>query len=255
MSRYPALSQGTLQRLQDCPRLFQVEALELSSRWFQHDLRQRLDWGRRFHRLMQQQALGIAIEQMQTGDRSLDQCLADFAEAQPQLFVPPPAGWHRQTECRWQWPFQDFVLVAIFDRLELSDRAAQIHDWKTHNRPQTLETLAASWQTQLYCWLVTERSGLPPESVAMHYWFVLSQPQKPVTIHWNRQQHQQTQQRLERSLQELKGWLQDYPQTPLPQRPDRNERCQTCEERDRCWPPTPSAAAIASWDEIPVVEL
>ena len=255
MSGYPALSQSTLQRLQACPRLFQVESLELSVQLFGHQQRQRMEWGRRFHQLMQQQDLGIPIAQLQTGDRELDTCFSNFQKSQPQLFEPPPAGWQRQTESRWQWSFEDFVLLAIFDRLELSDRAAQIHDWKTHTQPQTQAKLEGDWQTQLYCWLVTERSGLPPEAISMTYWFVRSQPVQPLTLTWNADKHQQTTQRLQQTLAELRDWLDHYPQMPLPQRPDNPARCQTCGQRDRCWPPTPTEAAIASWDEIPLLEL
>jgi hypothetical protein len=204
------LSQGQLNVLSTCPRKFQH--IYLQQLGLQPDPQQwhRLELGSRFHQLMQQRELGLSVTALAQGDQQLDSWLQAF-ENNP----PPMIEGDRLSEHRRILPFQDFLLVAVYDLLIEGADQAQILDWKTYARPPQTAALAQNWQTRLYPFILSQTSDYAPEQIRMTYWFAEDSKQgqgHSLSFSYSHSQQQQTAQQLTQILTQLGQALSDYAQ-------------------------------------------
>ncbi|WAL61161.1 PD-(D/E)XK nuclease family protein [Thermocoleostomius sinensis] len=232
------LSQGHLNLLQTCPRKFQHVYLEQLSVPTSFEQQARLNWGDRFHRLMQQRELGLPIHELSGIEPPLSRSMSALFQAAPELFEPNEAQ-VRQSEHRRTLPLQNYLLTVIYDLLILQPQQAQILDWKTYARPPHSRWLAQHWQTRLYLFVLAETSDYTPEQLSMIYWFVEADPNRTnqptsLTFTYSSILHQQTKQDLMRLLQQLTAWKQQYPEQDFPQIPASNHLCETCNFAVRC---------------------
>lgn len=236
------LSQGALNLLEVCPRKFQYVYLEQLSIPPSYEQQERLNWGTRFHRLMQQHELGLIDDRVQFGtaeENQLQACMRALVEAAPDLFQENHAAL-RQSEHRRALQIDRYLLTVVYDLLILEPHQAQILDWKTHGRPPQSRWLAQNWQTRLYLFVLAETSSYRPEQLSMTYWFVQAQPNQAIapqsfTFPYSSHLHQQTRHDLMGYLKPLERWLSDYDQGyVLPMVDATYGHCQTCSFAVRC---------------------
>lgn len=236
------LSQTHLSLLETCPRKFQYSLLEHLSAPRPGQQQASIDWGNRFHLLMQQAQLGLPIERLLTGDAPLALAIQALRSSQPSLFDPPA---HQRYESEHLRSFslagQSFSMV--YDLLISDDQRAQILDWKTYPKPRDRRLLEQSWQTRLYCYGLVETSRYHPEQVSMTYWFVQGREQQQhsdaspeqVTLLYSQRQHERNHQALLQLVAQLEVWLADYAQAkPLPQISMATGECDRCPYLERC---------------------
>ncbi|MBI4785047.1 MAG: PD-(D/E)XK nuclease family protein [Oscillatoriophycideae cyanobacterium NC_groundwater_1537_Pr4_S-0.65um_50_18] len=257
------LSQGLLNLLSLCPRKFQHTYLDQLNVPIAPEQQERINWGDRFHLLMQQRELGLrpnATEPEQfSEDWQVTQSVHAFTQAVPELFAPEQPAFDtsasgtaaqisRQSEHARSLQFQGYLFTVIYDLLILDPQQAQILDWKTYPRPQNPKWLEQNWQTRLYPFVLAETSPYAPDQISMTYWFV--QPPahaapldsarptpKPECFKfaYSEAQHQQTHQDLTRLLHQFRENLQQY-QThhqPFPQTLSL-KTCESCAFAFRC---------------------
>lgn len=198
-------SQSSLQDFVDCDRRFQLRYLERRA-WPAIESEPALEnerfmqQGARFHRLVQQNLLGVVPERLSAGltEPELErwwQNYIDFAadltvftgadrsgvQAYPELALNAPLGRHR--------------LIAQFDLvLVFPPERAVIIDWKTsRNRPRR-DWLASRLQTRVYPFLLTLAGGtlnagqpFQPEQIELIYWFA-DFPNRPEKFVYNQGQ-------------------------------------------------------------------
>lgn len=218
------LSQGQLALLDICPRKFQHIYLEQLGFPMAPEQQERLSWGDRFHRLMQQRELGLAVENLLPVDAMIQQRVEAFVQAVPEIFQASSST-VRQSEHHRTVHMQGYLLTAIYDLLVLGEQQAEILDWKTYRRPQDAQQLAQHWQTRLYPFVLAETSHYAPEQISMTYWFVptgqnlvaqaeSSQPEFPqpesLKFIYSTALHQQIRQALFERLTDLTTWLERY---------------------------------------------
>lgn len=207
------LSQGQLNQLTICPPLFQRNYLKQLNLPTTPEQLERLDWGSRFHLLMQQRELGLSIDAFADADSEMGRSLYSLQSAAPDLFQSDNDTWreaeHQRTIC-----FHDYLFTVIYDLLIITEEKAQIIDWKTYPLPENSQKLVNNWQTRLYLYVLAETSDYQPEDISLTYWFVkLPQKAQFVTFNYSQCQHQQTQQDLAQLLSNLDQWLAtgDFP--------------------------------------------
>ena len=230
------LSQGQLNLLERCPRQFQHTYLEQLSSPASPEQQERQIGGSRFHLLMQQRELGLPIQALVQSDAQLQRWMTAFASAAPEILMPNPNSQFRESEHCRTLQVQDYLLTVIYDLLIADERSAQILDWKTYPKPQNRRWLEQNWQTLLYLYVLAETSEYLPEQISMTYWFVQSEAQpQNLKFTYNNAQHQKTEQKLNRLLDQLTEWLQSYEQgQPFPQVAAASGRCDSCQFAVRC---------------------
>lgn len=112
------LSQGQLNLLERCPRLFQHTYLDQLGAPASPEQQERLTWGSRFHLLMQQRELGLPIEPLVQQDTQMQSWMTAFASAAPEILT---SDLHSQTfreseHCR-TLQVQDYLLTVVYDLL------------------------------------------------------------------------------------------------------------------------------------------
>jgi hypothetical protein len=221
------LAQGQLDLLTSCPRKFQHIVLDQIGTPISSEYQARIEWGNRFHLMMQQRELGLLGE----ASDPLAECVRTLVDAAPELFTPAR---FRQSEHRRTLEFCGWTIATVYDLLILNPTQAQIIDWKTYPQPQDIRRLAQNWQTRLYPFVLAETTDYEPEQISMTYWFV--QPHTPPqswTFPYTSAQHHQTQKDLSEILTQLTTWMQDYEAgTSLPQVDERY--CALCPFAVRC---------------------
>lgn len=238
------LSQGHLNLLATCPRKFQHTYLDQLASPMSPEQQERLDWGSRFHLLMQQRELGLPIEAILAADPQFAGCLTAFINSAPEVINPNPKKHiFRQAEHERILNFQNYILTVRYDLLIAEKKKAQIHDWKTYPRPQNRQHLEHNWQTRLYLYVLAETSPYLPQQISITYWFVqasLETPAQPnlqnIKFIYDRSTHEKTQLALEQLLQNLTIWLENYQETgePFPQIPETSRDCEHCHFSMRC---------------------
>ncbi|MEA5619615.1 PD-(D/E)XK nuclease family protein [Cronbergia sp. UHCC 0137] len=230
------LSQGHLNLLTVCPRKFQHTYLEQLTTPADPDHEERQTLGSRFHLLMQQQEMGLPIDNFLLADDKLQSRMSGFAEAAPEILAPGKDDQSfRESEHYRTLQIQDYLLTVIYDLLIADQQQAQIFDWKT-SRPARAKKLAENWQTRLYLYVLAETTTYLPENISMTYWFFQPKgnPQN-VKFNYNSQQHEQTRQEINQILVNLTYWLQQYQQNqPFPQVPESKQVCKFCQFVMRC---------------------
>ncbi len=254
------LSQQSLALLETCPRRFQHGVLEGLVSPPPLEQQRSLDWGDRFHRLMEQYSLQLPVAPLLAEDDRLQQ---SFQALQDQLQTAQP-DWARAIEqsqqvegrlarrggagdgdIQWESEHQrngtilSYPITVIYDLLLVSPTQAQILDWKTYPQPEDVRVLAQHWQTRLYCYLLVETSDYRPEQVSMTYWFIpKTQTQLPSfqRLPYSLVEHQTTTQTLTQLLQPLEAWLADYRHQgrDFPQLPLGSAVCEGCPFNERC---------------------
>ncbi len=232
------LSQSALTVLSLCQRKFQHIYWDQLSGLMPMEQRSHLEWGSRFHHLMQQRDLGLPLHANPADDLSFYRCMEALVHHVPQIF--DPSAWRdRLSEHRRTLRLGDAVFTAVYDLLLLGDDQAQIIDWKTYSRPQQSHWLAQHWQTRLYPFVLAETSAYRPDQISMTYWFVqpyLTEPiPQSITFPYSAAQHQQTRQSLTTLVEHLTASLAAYQEgQPLPQLPAGSPVCQDCPFALRC---------------------
>jgi hypothetical protein len=203
------LSQSHLNLLSICPPKFQQVYLDGLGALPNYEQQESMQWGSRFHLLMQQRELTLPIESLLTTDSELDRSFKALIQAVPYLFEQKSDFW-REAEHYRTFITGQFLLTVIYDLLILKPDQAIILDWKTYRQPQNSAKLANNWQTRLYLYLLAKTSDYSPEQIQMTYWFVKSGKPKSLTFNYSQEQHQQTEQDLASLLSNLAKWWQSY---------------------------------------------
>lgn len=205
------ISQGQLNLLESCPRKFQYIYLEQLGFPVSPDQQARLEFGNRFHLLMQQQEMELPL--VSVGDQTLKRSVDALMQSLPELFQASSSAW-RQSEHRRVLEFQGYLLTVVYDLLVLEEQQAHILDWKTYPRPQQSRWLAQNWQTRLYQFVLAETSDYEPDQISMTYWFVQTAEDEPqlekFQFAYSAAQHQKNRQDLDRLLQQLTEALERY---------------------------------------------
>ncbi|NEP53394.1 MAG: PD-(D/E)XK nuclease family protein [Moorea sp. SIO3C2] len=233
-----SLSQTHLTLLETCPRRFQyIFDQSLAVPPTPQNQAAAL-WGNQFHRLMQQQAMGLPIGVMTTADSTMTDRVDALRQQAPQLFQPATHEQLRQSEHQRSLALNGYVFTVIYDLIVLTEQTGLIVDWKTYLKPPPKARLENDWQTRLYCYVLAETSDLPPEQITMEYWFVRHQdnqnqylPPSAYRFHYSGSRHDQTRAELLRltdHLSTLRAQPRPFPQT------DRLAQCQHCPFQIRC---------------------
>ncbi|MEM8672637.1 MAG: PD-(D/E)XK nuclease family protein [Cyanobacteria bacterium P01_G01_bin.67] len=219
------LSQSHLNLLSICPPKFQRVYLDCLGSLAAPEQQESMQWGSRFHLLMQQRELNLPIESLLATDSELDRSLKALIKAAPEL-EPDPNIWREAEHCRTLCQ-DDFLFTVIYDLLIAQADRAVILDWKTYRQPIGSKKLQQNWQTRLYLYVLAETSEYKPEQIQMTYWFVKSGQPKSVTINYSQLKHEQTEQELTILLANLKTWLQNYQEfkTDFPHRANCENTC------------------------------
>lgn len=219
------LSQSHLNLLSLCPPKFQQVYLDGLGSLPAPEQQDTMDWGSRFHLLMQQRELTLPIESLLATDTELDSSLKALIQSAPEL-APNSQVWREAEHCR-TLRVNDFLFTVIYDLLIAESDQAAILDWKTYRQPLGVKKLKQNWQTRLYLYVLIETSEYQPEQVHITYWFVKSGKPKNVTIKYSQQEHRQTEQELTVLLSDLEAWLQNYRefQIDFPHQPDCETSC------------------------------
>ena len=219
------LSQSHLNLLNICPPKFQRVYIDCLGSLTAPEQQESMQWGSRFHLLMQQRELTLPIESLLASDTELDRSLKALIEAAPELRTDPDT-WREAEHCR-TLSLDDFLFTVIYDLLIADTDRAVILDWKTYRKPMKAKMLKRNWQTRLYLYILVETSEYQPEQIQMTYWFVKSGQPSRVTINYSQQEHQQAEQEITALLTDLKQWLHNYQelQIDFPHRSDCEQSC------------------------------
>lgn len=230
------ISQRHLNVWTTCQRKFQHYFLDELSLPTASDVQSKLDLGTKFHLLIQQKELGLDVADVAASEANLEKWLLAFETNPPTTISGDRLSEHRRTY-ELSIGDRDYVLNAIYDLLIMgSDRtssetpAAQIIDWKTHQRPLSWTQLQANWQTRLYLYMLAKTSDFAPEQLSIIYWF--ANTATAVTISYDRLQHQKTERDLAKILGQISQAQLDerFEQLPL-----GNEECNRCDFAHRCF--------------------
>jgi hypothetical protein len=230
------LSQGQLNLLERCPRQFQHTYLQQLNSPLNPEYQEGQILGSRFHRLMQQQTMGLPIDSFLQEDAQLQSWMTAFADAAPEILTSVNSETFRDSEHYRTLQVQDYLLTVIYDLLIADNLQAQILDWKTSPKPPNKRNLEKNWQTRLYMYVLAETSEFPPENISMTYWFVQSEG-KPQSImfSYNSVAHEQTGKKLNQLLSKLTNWLKGYQQgKQFAQVAEGNKACEYCQFATRC---------------------
>jgi hypothetical protein len=209
------LSQAELNLLETCPPQFQRLYLEQLGAPITPEQQEKLSWGNQFHLLMQQRELGLPIEPILEEDKQLEHSIEALIEAVPEILQSDGKTW-REAEHYRCLNFQGYLLTVVYDLLIADVEVAKILDWKTYLQPENKTKLAKNWQTRLYLYVLAETSHYLPEQISLTYWFV-KLPRKPqsLTFNYSEKQHKKTEKDLQKILNQLNCWLEDYCQKDI----------------------------------------
>ena len=231
-------SQGSLQDFVDCRRRFQLRHLEQLA-WpaietapaMERERQMRM--GAAFHRLAQQQTLGLPAERLSSmaSDETLHLWWQNYLRQ-----APPDLPEHRYPEIVLAAQVGAHRVVAKYDLLAIAPgERAVIVDWKTSKKRPSRQWLAERLQTRVYCYLLVEagahlNAGEPiaPEQVEMIYWFA-NHPDDPEHFSYDARQYQTDRETLEALIGEITGLGEhDYPLTT------QERHCRFCAYRSLC---------------------
>jgi CRISPR/Cas system-associated exonuclease Cas4 (RecB family) len=190
-----------------------------------------LDLGSQFHLILQQKSLGLDVQPLIQDRPQLKRWLTAYQRFEASLPQGEYLTEHRRTLA---WNLldlqEDLQLTVVYDLLILQPDRALIFDWKTHKKPLPELTLAQSWQTRLYLYVLAETSNYQPGQLGITYWFANSETQ--VQINYDRKLHEQTRQDLQQRLEDL-SQCQDSQK--LSKLSAGNSICDRCRFYYLCW--------------------
>ena len=232
------LSQGLLSLLETCPRKFQYSILEQLAPPPAESQQNSLDWGNRFHLLMQQAQLELPLEKLLGGQDNMRQAFEALHQANPQLLAPHPKARYDSEHLR-SLSFEEHSFSTIYDLLISDPEQAQILDWKTYPKPVETKLLTEHWQTKLYCFVLAETSHYPPKQISMTYWFVRGKdndsPPESLSINYSQAQHENISIELQELITQLNHWMGNYRRgNAFPQVPLGQGKCDRCNFLKRC---------------------
>ena len=188
--------------------------------------------GRLFHRLVQQQIIGIPPENISRQASSADvQRWWENYQAHPNTL----AGYVLHTELTLSAPLAgSFRLLAKYDLLAVqAGKKLLIYDWKTYARRPRDETMLTRWQTRVYRALLvlagTHLNGddpIHPEQITMIYWYA-DYPAEPARFSYSVTQFDRDREALGRMVAEIAASM-DFPRT------DEEKKCSYCVYRSFC---------------------
>jgi hypothetical protein len=243
------LSQGKLNILETCARKFKLSYLDNLSSPISPEQQERMEWGRQFHLLMQQRELGLPVDVLLAGNPEMKQCYEALMDTVPDILNSnnlEERSLFREAEHSRILSLDGCEIVVVYDLLVEQEDRAQIFDWKTYPLAKDRSHLQNNWQTRLYPFVLAETSDYQPEQISMTYWFVQSvagsnrksdrqmTPQK-LFFQYDRRQHEQTRQDLDRRVAELTEWLENYSsESSFPKVAEDSKVCQFCPFARRC---------------------
>jgi hypothetical protein len=230
-----AFSQSSLQDYTDCARRFQLRYIE-QLQWpavetapVLENERRQIE-GQQFHRLVQQNLLGLPAEKLarMAFTENLSRWWEHFL-----THNPVPQGSHLSPEATLSAPLGQHRIMAKYDLIAIKDGKAVIFDWKTyHKRPKDV-WMSERMQTKVYCALLVEagkhlNSGKPfaPEQIEMIYWYA-DFPDEPSKFIYNTTQYKHDWDRLTKLVSEINA-KQSFPLT------DDEKKCSYCPYRSYC---------------------
>jgi hypothetical protein len=222
------LSQAHLNLLEICPPQFQRIYLDQLASPLSPEQQEKLNWGNQFHRLMQQQQLGLPIDPLLAKDEQLQQAISALIKIRPDRGKSGKTIWQEAEHCR-TLRLDNYLLTVIYDLLLIESNRAEIFDWKTYLQPENSEKLSNNWQTRLYLYVLTETSDFLPEQISLTYWFV-KVPRVPqsLTFKYSRKQHKKNKKDLTHLLSRLDHWRSSdlaADEIPFPHVPNCQENC------------------------------
>jgi len=188
-------SQASLQDYEECPRRFYLRYV-MNAAWpavitepaEEHERQLRL--GQDFHRLVQQQLLGLPEERLaeMIHDPELElwwQAYRTYRPAElsgahyPEMSLGATVAGHRLVAK------YDLVVMQPEDAITPGTWRATIFDWKTSPKPARADVLISRWQTRVYRYLLAAAgahlnggAALAPEQIGMLYWY----PAEPAAV-------------------------------------------------------------------------
>ena len=231
-----SFSQSSLQDYVDCPRRFQLRYVNqlqwpaVESAPVMENERRQLA-GQLFHRLVQQNLLGLPAEKLarlaNTPDlaRWWDSFLAHgprleaYDRFYTEVSLSAPVGAHR--------------LLAKYDLIAVKDGQAIIYDWKTYHKRPRDEGMAARLQTRVYLGLLVvagahlnHGSPFAPGQVEMTYWYA-DFPAEPAHFAYQAAAHKRDWGALLKLIAEISA-KQSFPMT------EDEMKCAYCQFRSYC---------------------
>lgn len=231
-------SQSSLQDYSDCPRRFYLRHL-VQMVWPAVESEPAAEYERRqqegllFHRLVQQDVLGVPPENLSrlASGPDLGRWWQNYRSASLGL-----EGHATYSELTLSSRVDTHRVIAKFDLVAIKDHQALIYDWKTYARRPREEHLAARWQTRIYRLLMADagaglNGGTPfaPDRIKMIYWFA-EFPAEPAHFTYDQAQIQRDRSALASIVAEISAAsaAREFPMTE-----DRN-RCRFCSFRSFC---------------------
>jgi CRISPR/Cas system-associated exonuclease Cas4 (RecB family) len=238
-------SQSSLQDFMECARRFQLRyiyrlawpALETQE---MVEAERLLKQGNRFHQLVQQQIIGVAVERLESSitDEDLARWWENYrAYATQTLGLENlQAPQNLFPEVNLSAPIGDYRLVAKYDLLvKKLEGQWLIVDWKTSRKRPKSEWLRSRMQTYVYPFLFVQAGGelhegmaIEPEMVEMIYWFS-EHPQAMERIAYNADKYEADQSFLEGIIKRI---VNMEPQAFM--KTEHGERCAYCVYRSLC---------------------
>jgi len=225
-------SQSSLQDYADCPRRFQLRYIDQLN-WPAVDSEPVLEnehrqmEGQLFHRLIQQQLLGVSTENLSAmaNTINLERWWKNFNldlsgfELHPELTLSSPIGNHR--------------IVAKYDLVAVQNEKAVIYDWKTYAKRPRNEWMSARWQTRVYRSLLVQAGAhlnnsklFEPEQIEMIYWYA-DFPSEPTRFQYDTNQYKRDWSAIEKVVQEISS-AKEFPLT------EDEKMCRFCVYRSYC---------------------
>ena len=228
-------SQSSLQDYVDCARRFQLRYIErlqwpaIETAPVLDNERRQLE-GQQFHRMVQQNLIGLPADKlarMATSD-DLNRWWDNFLTHGPNL-----EGFKLYPELTLSAPIGNHRLVAKYDLVAVGAEKALIFDWKTYHKRPKDEWMSARLQTKVYrAMLVAAGAHLnggkvfEPEQIEMIYWYA-DFPTEPSKFPYNTKQHKRDWVNLFGLVSEIDA-KQSFPLT------DDEKKCAYCPYRSYC---------------------
>ncbi|MCF6277140.1 MAG: PD-(D/E)XK nuclease family protein [Anaerolineales bacterium] len=241
-------SQSSLQDYNDCPRRFQLRYMERLA-WPAVETEPTQDYenhqkeGSLFHRMVQQNIIGIPAEKLSALAQSDN--LRKWWDAYQQ-HAPALDGYALHPEYILTAPIGEHRLVAKYDLIAIkSGETVNIYDWKTYRKRPRDEYLAARWQTRLYSALLGQAGShlngdqpIIPERIEMVYWFA-NFPQEPAKFVYNETKSQRDWDLIEKIVNEIAS-ATEFPIS------EAEHPCRFCVYRSYC----DRGAQAGAWNEL-----
>ena len=232
------LSQSSLQDFHDCPRRFELRYLQRlaypaieTEPAIENEKHQQE--GEYFHRLVQQNLIGIPAEQIGklANSDNLQRWWGNFIGAKDLQTLRERARLY--PEIALSAPLGKFRLVAKYDLIAVDNDKVTIYDWKTYRKRPKNEWLAIRWQTRVYRALLVQagahlNEGKPfrPGQIEMIYWFG-DFPAEPARFAYTADQYKRDWDALQKIADEISS-ASSFPLT------DDISKCNYCPYRSYC---------------------